>query len=173
MAKNIWVISDTHFNHDNIIKYCNRPFVDAKEMNEAIVSNWNETVKDGDIVYHLGDVYMGVHPDPKYSNERLITSLKGRKRLILGNHDNGKDQVLQRTFQKISIWRMFVEHGLMLSHVPIHPGSFRHKTTINVHGHTHDNIVVDDFGNPDYRYLNVCVDKTNFYPVHIDSLRVV
>lgn len=164
-------MSDPHLNHENIIKYCNRPFSNALEMNECIRDNWNDTVKDGDIVYCLGDVYIGAYPDPNYSTERYLSSLKGRKRLILGNHDNGKDQVLQKTFQKISIWRMFVEYGLMLTHVPIHPGSFRHKCAINVHGHTHDKIVVDEYGNPDYRYVNVCVDKTDFKPIHIDTLK--
>jgi calcineurin-like phosphoesterase family protein len=173
MNRNIWLISDTHLNHNNIIKYCNRPFSNPKEMNECIQSNWNETIKDGDIVYHLGDVYMGAYPDENYSTERFLSSLKGRKRLILGNHDNGKDQILQNTFQKISIWRMFVEHGLMLTHVPIHPGSFRHKCSVNVHGHTHDKDVLNEDGTKDDRYVNVCVDKTNFYPINIDSLKVV
>lgn len=171
MSRNIWLISDTHFNHSNIIKYCNRPFASAKEMNEAIRDNWNETVKNGDIVYHLGDVYIGKYPDNNGSTEIFLSSLNGRKRLILGNHDNGKDQILQRIFQKISIWRMFVDYGIILTHVPIHAGSFRHKCEFNVHGHTHDNNVVDENGVLDSRYINVCVDKTNFKPIHIDSVR--
>lgn len=173
MSRNIWLISDTHINHEKIIEYCNRPFANAKEMNEAIRDNWNDTVKDGDIVYHLGDVYIGKYPEENYSTERFLGSLKGRKRLILGNHDNGKDQILQRTFQKISVWRMFVEYGIMLTHVPIHSGSFRHKCQFNVHGHTHDNDVLDDLGLPDPQYINVCVDKTEFKPIHIDSVRIV
>ena len=53
----IYIISDTHFNHENIIKYCNRPFKDINEMNDAIIDNWNRIVKKDEIVYHLGDFF--------------------------------------------------------------------------------------------------------------------
>ena len=51
----IFLTSDTHFNNDNIIKYCNRPFFNHKDMNEALIANWNSVVKPEDTVYHLGD----------------------------------------------------------------------------------------------------------------------
>lgn len=40
-----YIISDTHFNHKNIINYCNRPFRDINEMNNTIIDNWNKSVK--------------------------------------------------------------------------------------------------------------------------------
>lgn len=55
----IYFIADTHFYHENIIKYCNRPFKNSKQMNEYIVNKWNSVVTKDDIVYHLGDVGFG------------------------------------------------------------------------------------------------------------------
>ena len=171
--KNIWVISDTHFNHTNIIKYCDRPFDDAKHMDDYLVTFWNETVKDGDKVYHLGDVYFGGNnEDPQYIDS-LLSKLKGQKRLILGNHDNGKDQKLHRAFKKIEVWRMFPEFGLLLTHVPVHESSLWRgeeraegtKKLLNIHGHIHQNKSPSD----DHRC--VCVEQIDYKPINIEELR--
>lgn len=164
--KDIWIVSDTHFYHQNIIKYCNRPFDDAAQMNDYMVTMWNETVKDGDKVYHLGDVYMG---NNEGNAERLLSSLKGQKRLILGNHDNGKDQILQRVFKKIDVWRMFPEFGLLLTHVPVHESSLDRGMgveMINVHGHIHDK------QSPTVNHCNVSVEMIGYKPINIEELRI-
>ncbi len=170
MSRDIWVISDTHFNHTNIIKFCDRPFLSAKEMNEQMVEKWNSVVKPQDKVYHLGDVYMG----GGFSREdttKLLRSLNGHKRLILGNHDNGKDQILQECFEKIDVWRIFSEFGLLLTHVPVHEstlgeGRFLGHKLINVHGHIHTN------KSPSESYQCVCVEQIDYTPVNIEELRI-
>ena len=53
--KRIFIIADHHFHHENIIKYCNRPFKSAEEMNSYMIHKWNSVVSEKDIVYHLGD----------------------------------------------------------------------------------------------------------------------
>ena len=58
-AKRVWLISDTHFDHTNIIRYCNRPFRSTKEMNNVVLRNWHKTVASGDVVYFLGDLVFG------------------------------------------------------------------------------------------------------------------
>lgn len=79
----IYFIADTHFNHPNIIKYCNRPFKNTYEMNEYIIQKWNSVVKKDDTVYHLGDVGFGSLQEVK----SLVERLNGTKILLKGNHD--------------------------------------------------------------------------------------
>ena len=78
----IFFTADTHWGHRNIIRYCQRPFVDVEEMNEALITNWNNTVGKDDIVFHLGDFAMGGSAEWC----RLLERLNGRIYLILGNH---------------------------------------------------------------------------------------
>lgn len=166
--RNIFVISDTHFNHENIIKFCNRPFETAKEMNEVMVERWNSVVRPQDKVYHLGDVYMGSGFSREYTS-KLLSSLNGHKRLILGNHDNGKDQILQRYFDKIDVWRMFPEFGLLLTHVPVHESTLDNgmgRELLNIHGHTHTK------GAPTKNHQSVCVELTGYTPVSVEELRI-
>lgn len=169
MSRNIFLISDTHFMHSNMLKFTDDKgnlirgsrFQSISQHDEYMIQQWNETVHPHDIIYHLGDVYMG---DPIRA-DLILSRLMGRKRLILGNHDDGKDPVLQKHFQKIGIWRIFKEFNLVLTHVPIHPTSFR-KVQYNVHGHIHQNDAPGD------QYRNVCVEKTNYAPINIESLRI-
>lgn len=158
----IFIISDTHFGHENILKFKNvdgspvRSFSSCEEMDETMVKNWNDVVSDSDIVYHLGDVYFGkghVH----------ISRLKGRKRLILGNHDNGKSEHLLKHFQKIMMWRMFPELHVVLSHVPVHESSL-YKTKYNIHGHVHGQSLNEN------NYINCCVEVRDYKPVPLETI---
>lgn len=162
----IWVVSDTHFGHENIIKYCNRPFSHAREMNEILIHRWNEVVKPKDHVYHFGDVVF-CHKDRNQEMlDEVMPRLNGHKRLVLGNHDNVLPMIsYAEYFEKILVWRLFNEGGqtpLILTHVPIHESSFG-KAQVNVHGHIHDN------PSPRGPYINACVEKTNYTPVHLDD----
>lgn len=155
----IFVISDTHFHHANIIKYANRPFASVEEMDEKIVENWNRVVTPQDKVYHLGDVYFAKRANRKFP---ILSRLNGKKRLIVGNHDDLKDPVLHKYFQKIYLWRIFKEYNCLLSHVPIHQDSIR-GGGINIHGHTHEK------GSPKGPYKSACVELINYTPKPIEA----
>ena len=68
------------------------------------------------------------------------------------------------------MWRMFPEFGILLTHVPVHPGSLEMKVKTNIHGHLHRNMVKDG-DQLDERYINVCVENINFTPIHFDELK--
>lgn len=78
-----WFTSDLHFGHANVIGYSSRPFADVEEMNEALVTRWNERVAEADTVWVLGDVALGRIADTL----PLVELLNGTKMLVAGNHD--------------------------------------------------------------------------------------
>jgi len=78
-----WFTADLHFGHVNIIRYCDRPFADIKEMDSTLISRWNQTVGDDDTVWVLGDLALG----SINHGMAIIGSLRGRKLLLAGNHD--------------------------------------------------------------------------------------
>ena len=128
-----FIISDTHFNHTNIIKYCNRPFKDVKEMNKAMIKNWNSVVSKRDVVIHLGDVALG----NKEEARKIIKQLNGRKILIKGNHDNWTDEFYKECgFEYVSIYPIVWKDFYILSHAPWQLS----ETTpyFNYYGHIHN-----------------------------------
>lgn len=183
MSRDIWITSDTHLFHSNILTFKDSKtgklvrgdkFANVDEMNEYILEKWNSVVKPGDRVYHLGDVFIG----PKEDFSRFWPKFNGSKNLIVGNHDDIRFLSSGGFFKKVQMWRMFPEFGLMLSHVPLHEsGLLRLKdkkgkfpddaeTLCNVHGHIHQH------PSPEGPYRNVCVEKTDYTPVNIEELRV-
>jgi calcineurin-like phosphoesterase family protein len=80
---NVFFTADLHFDHKNIIEYCQRPYKSVQEMNEALIANWNDVVNKGDEVYILGDFSLSTKNLPD-----IATQLNGHKYLIPGNHDS-------------------------------------------------------------------------------------
>lgn len=160
-----WFISDTHFFHTNILKFTGdggkliRPFSSIEEMHEIMVASWNGVVRDNDYVYHLGDVTF------RYGKEfnELMSRLKGRKRLILGNHDRVKGTDLLKWFEKLDLWKGFKEHNFTASHIPLRLESLR-DGAFNVHGHIHQN------NSPTPNHINVSVEVRQYTPVNIDEI---
>ena len=157
-----WFISDTHFFHENIIQYCGRPFKDAQLMNEFMIAEWNKVIHPNDKVYHLGDVALGFKGDDKKLGD-LLGRLMGKKRLILGNHDNVKSPALQKHFEKIEVWYGRKEWGFTCCHFPL-PLNHLRDGKFCVHGHIHNNLEDDP------HYINNCVEHTLYAPRHIDEI---
>ena len=163
--------SDLHFYHDNVIKHANRPFVNAQEMNEALVRNWNGRVNASDDIYIFGDVTM---KGATYANE-ILGQLNGNKYLIKGNQDRFTDQ--QSLDKSLFIWiKDYHEFNVgkdqfILFHYPIEEwnGFFRGSFHLHRHQHNHE----------DYNYKNrkkglrrydVGVDANQMAPVSLEEI---
>ena len=152
----VFITSDTHFGHANIIKYANRPFDSVEEMNEALVENWNSVVKQGDKVYHLGDVTMNS------KSLDVMSRLNGRKVLIKGNHDTQKLKFYLPHFYDIRGSHEL--SGFIMTHIPVSIFQRERYPDGNIHGHLHEKIMADPW------YINVSVEQTNYTPIAFDAI---
>jgi len=96
----IYLTSDTHYWHTNVIKYCDRPYSSIKEMDLSLIENFNNRVSNQDIVYHLGDFSM----NPRASESILPRLNRKEIHLIAGNHD--------KPFRGCKRWNeRYLQHG--------------------------------------------------------------
>lgn len=165
----IFFTSDTHFNHANIIKFCNRPYVSTDEMNREIIENWNEVVPENGIVFHLGDFAFGGTEVWKTCR----SALHGSVYLIEGNHDirqNGalKYELFEGVFKQLTIYVGKTE--ILLCHYPFLCYAGRERGTIQLFGHVHSGPNQVNLDSPRLQYLystqyDVGVDNNNFTPI--------
>lgn len=154
-----FVIADTHFNHENIIKYCNRPFASVEEMDETMIKNWNETVSNKDTILHLGDFGLG----NKEYIASIVKRLNGKKILIMGNHDNWSEQTYRDMgFHTVSRFPIVWGDFYILSHAPLAPMSDR-LPFIQYYGHVHNDERYQDTANSKC----VCVERTGYRPLFL------
>lgn len=161
----IYFISDTHFYHSNIIKYCDRPFNNINEMNETIINNWNNNVTKQDTIYHLGDFCLSSDDEIK----NIFNRLNGNIILIRGNHDRKLVKFYEDIGFKVLTHAPIIldEYKLMLSHVPL-PDSKIKEEYINLHGHIHNKKISDDYS--ESKHINLSVDVTSYKPISLDEI---
>lgn len=164
MNVKVFIISDTHFGHSNIIDYCNRPFrkpdgtPDTELMDKTLIKNWNSVVSKNDLVLHLGDVAL-------CSRERfkeIMSQLNGRKILIKGNHDNWSDEFYRESgFEYVSRYPIVWNEFFLLSHAPLQMSN----TTcyFNYYGHVHN----DDKYTESPTSKCVCVERIGYKPLFL------
>ena len=152
-----WVISDTHFYHENIGRYCSRP----ENWQELIIKNWNDRVVPGDTVLHLGDFALG----KKAHFELLTEILNGKLLLIQGNHDRLSQTyceahgvtLIKNSFQII----LESQINLVFSHRPIVPLD---DGWINLHGHIHNVPPPPEGSNLGPNHINMSVEVREYRP---------
>ena len=150
----IFIISDTHFNHKNIIEYTKRPFNTVEEMNQELIKRWNNKVGKDDLVIHLGDFALG----DKEEVVEIKNRLNGNIILIQGNHDN--KSIREAGF--IIVKGSLEIENLILSHSPLSKEEIP-RGFINIHGHIHEKESLNG--------INISVEKTNYEPLDLEELK--
>lgn len=170
----VFFCSDLHFNHANIVKYCNRPWNsgigedgqlvvtedDVHQMDDALVQNWNSVVGHDDIVWCLGDFCLG--RDQASTIPEFVNKLNGRINLVLGNHDHHSvkfyyDAGFSKVYDRPVVWNDFY----ILSHAPLQ-WIKNDMVFMNLHGHVHNQEMYKHVTANTY---NCCVEVNNYKPV--------
>ncbi|MEK3719809.1 phosphoesterase [Paenibacillus sp. FSL H8-0034] len=160
---NVYVISDHHFGHANIIDFESRPFRDADEMTETMIEKWNAVVTKDDKVIHLGD-FSFLNKDKTAS---IVSRLSGYKTLILGNHDRGRSRSwwLDAGFDEVSENPIVYNGFYFLSHEPMYMN--KHMPYVNVHGHIHGQKYEGK------QYINVSVELWDYTPISFEQIKAM
>ena len=159
----IYLFSDPHFDHTNIIRYCNRPFVSTTQMNQGLVGNWNSTVKENDTVYFLGDMAYGRNRHPI---DYWLGKLGGEIFYIRGNHDS--DEITRATVIHNSYGIKYRDYKFLLRHDPYRPLGYDGWI---IHGDKHNNHLKEyPLINQKNKTINVCSEVVNYTPINIDKI---
>ena len=134
MRRNFY-IADTHFGHNNILKYDNRPFMSVDEMDRVLIENWNNVVTPDDRVYILGDFsWYG-----KDKTAEILDALNGIKILVVGNHDRIPANLSGKFAAKYDYLEVN-DNGktVILSHYPMPFWNKQFYDSIHLYGHVHN-----------------------------------
>lgn len=156
----VWFTSDHHFGHRRIIELAHRPFQSVEEMDDAMIVAWNDWVRPGDTVYHLGDFAFADHTP-------YLKRLNGHKRLIRGNHDHSNRVKKAEGWASIdTLLHVTVdETHLVLCHYAMRVWNRSHHGAIHLYGHSHGNLAGDS------QSLDVGVDCWGFRPVTLFEIK--
>lgn len=171
----IWLTSDLHLFHNKDFIYEPRGFASIEAMNEAIERNWNDTVNNDDEVYILGDLMVGGKAVSNEVGMEVVRRLKGKKHIIIGNHDtNTRIKLYQQEASIVEVqyakMMRYKGRNLYLSHYPTFTANLEHEKPkqwiINFFGHTHTK---ERFFNGIPFMYNVALDAHDNRPVLLDD----
>lgn len=162
MAKTFF-IADTHFGHDAIISYENRPFKNVDEMTNTLIDNWNNVVCDEDIVFLLGDF----SAYEKEMNISICQKLNGRKILVMGNHDTENEKYYYDCgFESVSSYPIIYQNFWILSHEPMYVNT--NMPYANIFGHVHGNPLYTDYSKQSFC---VSAERIKYTPIEFGEMK--
>lgn len=177
----IFFTSDTHFFHKNIIKYCTRPYETVKEMNDAIIENWNRVVPEDGVVFHLGDVSLTASPK---GIDEILWKLNGKKHLIKGNHEKNalQKEYIRMHWESINdITEIYIkdeeitygEQHIVMCHYPMIVWNGSHRGSWQLFGHVHGGLSNKGMINHKATQLDVGVDSHDYSPISYQQVKEI
>lgn len=180
----LFFTSDLHFGHRNVIRFCNRPWQDEKEMNSGLIDNWNSVVGDNDIVFVLGDSFWF---NDSQSIKRVISKLNGKDIYVLpGNHDDFSswyridDPRIHLCSDTVVLWLQFEGRKkifeIWMNHYPLMTWPHREGGSIQLFGHIHSQEGKYDGVDQDLplhkNQIDVGCDRWGWKPISIEDIMV-
>ena len=153
--------ADTHFDHENIMEYCDRPFKSVKVMNDVLVRNWNSRVAEHDVVIFLGD--FAFRKARENNVKKWLSLLNGHITFVRGNHDNNNS--LNAKIESLIIY--IGRQHIYCTHRPI---DYNPHYPINLVGHIHEKWKIRKRKKHNCYLVNVGVDVWNYHPVSINEI---
>lgn len=148
----IFITADEHYGHENIIKYCKRPFANVSEMRDHLISQHNAKVPDNRnmLTIHVGDMFW--HTVPLKEALDILYALNGRHAFIYGNHDELIEQqlYLRQQFDWVrgenkasgTYIVKFDKMEIFVCHYAMRVWNGSHKGSCSVYGHSHNELPV-------------------------------
>lgn len=169
----VWVTSDHHFAHANIIRFCDRPFTSVTEMDEALIANWNTVVEPNDLVIHLGDFTL----HSEHVARQYLERLRGHIAFLNNVHHHDKRWIASSIFTELTgladrvfLWPAMTiidvgaKHPVTLCHYPFEEWEQSYHGALHLHGHTHGKLRTIK------NRVDVGVDSHYFYPILLEDL---
>lgn len=164
----IFYTADTHFGDERIMRICHRPFATVAEMDEELIAKWNNKIADNDNIYLLGDVAI----DDETAC-RILPLLRGKKHLLLGNHDAILSTSL-KLFESVAQIKTIKDgiRSVCLCHYPLLSYENSIYGAFHIFGHIHNNQndIASKIVNEIPNIYNAGVDMCNFAPMTLDEL---
>lgn len=162
-----WYTADPHFGHENVIKFCDRPFRSASHMDAVLLQNLQAMVRPEDTLWIIGDFAYGPKAkDPDWLR-KLFAKLPGaEKHLIVGNHDLEPTLALPWTsVQHLAEVRDGPHNQAhTLCHYPMLTWNHARRGALQIFGHVHNNWLGSR------NSVNAGVDVWDYFPVRFEDL---
>ena len=157
----IYFIADTHFGDERILRYENRPFESAENMDCRLIDRWNKVVGQEDTVYLLGDFGADGY------ESKILAELNGKKILVKGNHDT-KTSEEYRNFGFCEVYDLpvILDGFWILSHDALYVNE--NMPYANLFGHVHNSPIIKDFSK---QHFCVCVERIDYTPISFDKIK--